>query len=214
MHDACAVVGCRVVGQEDGAQTLVTNVYVIKRMHEVEQCQVFTWGGGDDLPGELIALQALFNQRFRQHQNAALGVDQRVGQLGVQVKGLIGGDGPGSGGPDNGKRIFVQVFQTKSRCQLVGLKGFKTHIQRLRFFVCVFNFKLGQRRAAVKTPIHRLQAPVHKAAFHDAFQCANFVGLIRIVHRAVRVVPLTQHAQAFEVFTLPCDLLCCKSPAF
>ena len=219
MHQARAVIGGGVVGQIHRRETLVAVAAVfigdvIQGVFEIDQPQVFAQGGGQHRAGQTIAAHAFFNQSLGQHQETLFGFHQGVGQLGVEVQGLVGRDRPGGGGPDDGKSWLGEGLQAKGRCQLVRLSAFKGHIQRGAFFVLVLNLKFCERRAAIKAPVHRLQATVDKAALHDAFERADFIGLVAEIHGAVRVVPLAQHAQALEVGHLADDLLGGKGAAF
>ena len=195
MHDTGAVVGGGVVGQKYGAEAAVAVVgsfgacvacaslaarvtlvawivhvaHIVQRVHELELRQMLTLCRGQHAAGETKACQAFFHQHGGQQQDAALGIDQRVVQLGVQVQRLIGGNRPGGRRPDDGEGVFVQAFESKRGSQFFRLSAFKTDIERLRFFIGIFDFKLGQRTAAIKTPVHGLQAAIDKAALHDAF---------------------------------------------
>ena len=219
VHDAGAVVSGGVVGQKDRRKTLVAVDavfvgHVVQRVLELDKAQLLAQRGGQHRTRECIARQAFFDQHRRQHQEAAFGLDQRVLECRVQVQRLIGGNGPGGGGPDDGKGFFAQAFEAEGGGQFVGLGAGKADVQRLRLFIGVFDLKLGQRRAAVKAPVHGLEAAVHKAALHDAFERADFIGLVAEIHGAVRVVPFAQHAQALEVGHLADDLLGGKGTAF
>ena len=88
-----------------------------------------------------------------------------------------------------------------------GSCALKRHVQRLRLLVGVLDLELGQRRAAVEAPVHRLQAAVDEAALDHALEGADLAGLVDEVHRAVGMVPVAQHAQALEVGHLHADLL-------
>ena len=82
------------------------------------------------------------------------------------------------------------------------------------FFVGVFDLELSQRRATVKTPVHRFEAAVDKAPLHHPLESANFSRFIDEVHGAVGRIPCAEHTQALEVFTLLVDLLAGKGTAF
>ena len=184
-----------------------------QRVLELDAAQLLADRCCNDRTRELIALQALRDQTFRQDQHSALGVHQCIVKLGVQVERLIGRNGPGGGGPDHGERVFAQCWHTKGRAQLVRLGTEKAHIQRLRFLVGVFNFELGQTGAAVETPINRLQAAINEAAFDDALESPDLVRFVAEIHGAVGVVPVAQHTQALEFAALDVDLLGGKSAA-
>ena len=97
------------------------------------------------------------------------------------------------------------------QCSFVG--RFKCHIQGVALFISVFNFKFGQRRAAIEAPVNWLEAAVDKTTFNDAFESTNFAGFIGKVHGAIGSIPITQHAQAFEVFALLVNLFGGKGAA-
>ena len=121
VNQAGAVVCGGVVGQIDRAQAVIARVHMGQGVLKVQTAQVFAHRGGHDGAGELVTLHALFNQTLGQHQKAALGVHQRVGQLRVQVECLVGGNRPGGGGPDDGKGVFAERVQAKGGSQFVGL---------------------------------------------------------------------------------------------
>ena len=125
------------------------------------------------------------------------------------VQSLVGGNGPGSRGPNDRKSACAggQGIQTKGGCQGCHVIRLKGHVQRVALLVLVFDFEFGQTRAAVEAPVHGLEATVHKAAFDDALERPNFSGFVGGVHGAVGAIPVTQYTQALEVFTLLVDLL-------
>jgi hypothetical protein len=115
VDEAGAVFRGRVVGQVDRRQAAEAGVDVVQRMFELEAAQLLALDGGQHLAVERIAVHAHLDQGGRQHQQAALGVDQRVVELGVEVDGLVGRDGPGGGGPDDREGILVQRRQAECR---------------------------------------------------------------------------------------------------
>jgi hypothetical protein len=138
---------------------------------------------------------------------------ERVVELGVEVERLVRGDGPGRGGPDHRVGGLRERSNAERRGELVGLGAFEAHVQRGALFVLVFDFELGQRRAAVEAPIDGLQAAIDEAALHHALERADFGRLVDEVHGFVRVLPLPEHAQALEVGHLQRDLLGGKGAA-
>ena len=212
VHDTRAVIGRGVVGQVHGRQAAVAEAavfagHVVQRVFKFEAAQVLAQGGGQHAAGKAVALQARGHQRLGHEQDAFARVHQRVGDFGVQVQGLVGRDGPGSSGPDDHERVLGQCRQTKGGRQLGRVVRLERHVQRGTLLVLVFDLELGQRRAAVKAPVHRLEAPVHKAALHHALERADFARLVGGIHGLVGVVPFAQHAQALEVHHLLRDLL-------
>ena len=213
MYEAGSVIGCGVVGQINGRHTVVTRIDMRQRMAKVNSCERFSGRYSDDRADELVALHAFVHEAFRQYQQATLRVDQGVWQVRVEVKRLIGGNGPCGSGPDHGERGFFQRIQAESGCKPLGLCAQKSNIQSLRLFVRILNFEFGQRGSAIEAPVHRLQTSVHKPSFDHAFERTDLLSLILEVHRAVRMVPFTQYPQPLEVCHLDADLLGRESAA-
>ncbi len=124
----------------------------------------------------------------------------------MHVQCLVGRNGPGRGGPDHDAGRLGQIRQTERSSQLVGILDFEGDVDGIGFLVLIFDLRLGQRRTAVEAPVHRLQALEDEAAFHQFGQGADFSRLIGKVHGLVRVVPVSQDAEADEVGLLPFDL--------
>ncbi len=176
-------------------------------MAEVDQLQGRTLGSGDDRAFQVVALEARLDQLFGQHQQTLAGIDQGILELRVDVQRLVGGDGPRSGGPDHDSGWLGQRLQPEGGSQL-GLVGNREgHVDGLGFLVGVFDFRFSQGRTAIEAPVHRLEALEHEALLDHFGQCADFASFVGEVHGLVRVVPVTQHAQANELGLLPFDLL-------
>ncbi|MEF8735105.1 MAG: hypothetical protein V5B35_00330 [Candidatus Accumulibacter necessarius] len=82
----------------------------------------------------------------------------------------------------------------------------ESDIDRRRGLVFVFDLGFGQRRAAVETPVDRLEALVEVALLEDGTERTDFVGLGLEVHRQVGIVPGAENAEADEVLLLALDL--------
>ena len=220
MHDASAVTVAHIVSQVQWRQAFVAVFVtalrqVIQRVAEHLAAQGLAFGGRQHRASQVEALQALIDQIGTQQQHAIGCIHQRVLQLGVGIECLVGGDGPGGGGPDNCKSLLAggQGAQAEGLSQTGGVVGLKGHVQRVTLFVGVFDFKFGQGGSAVKTPVHRLQAAVHKTAFDHALESTDFSGLVGGIHSLVRAFPITQYTQALEVFTLLVNLFSSVSAA-
>ena len=207
MHDAGAVFGGGVVGQVDRREAVVACVDMRQRMAEMDAGERFALRRRDHAALQAVARQALLDQRCGQQQLPALGVHQRVLERRVQVERLVGGDGPRGGGPDHREGLADDLGQAEGRGQLVGLGAEEADVDRLRLLVGVLDLELGQRRAAVEAPVHGLEAAVDEAALDHALEGAHLAGLVGEVHRAVRVLPVAEHAQALAVGHLLRDLL-------
>ena len=73
--------------------------------------------------------------------------------------------------------------------------------------VLVFDFGLGQRRAVLDAPVHRLEALIHVAAVQKLDERARDHRVVVRAHGQVRIVPLAQHAEALEILALDLDEL-------
>ena len=70
---------------------------------------------GDHLALQAVALQARIDERHREHELAALGVHERVLQVGIQVQRLVGRDRPRGRGPDHRKGLADDLGQAEGR---------------------------------------------------------------------------------------------------
>ncbi len=86
------------------------------------------------------------------------------------------------------------------------VQQFKAHVDGRRGFIFVLHFRLGQGRAAIDTPVHRLEALVQMPPIDDPAQRPDDVGFELEVHGQVGPLPVAQHAQPFEVFALAVHL--------
>ncbi len=206
VDDAGAVVGGGVVGQVDRREAVVAGVHFRERMAEADLVERLARRGGEHGAGQAVAIQALLDQRGGEQQQAALGVDQAVFQLRVQVQRLVGGDGPRGGRPDHHEGVLGQRRQAEGRRQLGRLGALEADVDREALLVGVLDLELGQRRAAVEAPVHRLQSAIDEAAFDHALERAQLAGLVGEVHRLVGMLPVAEHAQALEVGHLLADL--------
>ena len=81
------------------------------------------------------------------------------------------------------------------------------HIHALADMVLVFHFGLGQGGAARDAPIDRLLAAIDEALLDDVGEQAQFVRLVFLGERQVRVVPVPEHAEPLELGALDIDVL-------
>ncbi len=68
--------------------------------------------------------------------------------------------------------------------------------------VLIFHLRLGERGAAGNAPVNRLLAAIDKTLGHDVGEQAQFVGLVFLVEREIRILPIAKHAKAFELRAL------------
>ncbi|MNC10460.1 hypothetical protein D3C75_581100 [compost metagenome] len=147
-------------------------------------------------------------------QDQALGVVtlhlyQGVVQIGVHGDGAVGRQGPGGGGPDDGRErataeVTFRAVELGCHCRLVD--GLEAYVDGGGIFVVVLHFGFRQRGATVGTPVHRLGTLVQVTIGDNLGHGADDVGFGAKVHGQIGVFPVTQYAQADEVGLLRFDL--------
>ncbi len=210
MHGAGAVFGRNVVAQQQRDVALG-----IERMRQQQAFQRLAGHAAvhHRLAGHAIARERLADQRIGQHQPARLAVvgrafDQRVLEIRADAHRQRRRQRPRGGGPDRHRDLDAfRQLHAEARGQRLRIARGIGHVHRRRFLVGVFDLRLGQRRAAVEAPVHRLHAAAQVAVVDDLRQRADLVGFEVEVQRLVRVVPIADHAQALEVAALQVDLL-------
>ncbi|MNS85785.1 hypothetical protein D3C72_1196600 [compost metagenome] len=160
-----------------------------------------------------VALQRPLGQGRGQHQPTALAVvrrafGQHVADVRAQRYRQRGRQRPRGGGPDRHGHFDIrrQADTERLRHRLRIARGVG-HVDRRRGLLVVLDLGLGQCRAAVEAPVHRLGAAQQMAVGHDLGQRADLVGLEIEAQGLVRVVPIAGDAQALEVSALDVDLL-------
>src|SRR5487761_2121635 len=78
----------------------------------------------------------------------------------------------------------------------------KLHEHALAGVIGVFDFRFGERGAAGNAPVNRLFAAINKALGHDVGEQTQFVGLVGLVQGEIRIFPIAEDAEAFELFAL------------
>src|SRR5690606_14671064 len=120
---------------------------------------------------------------------------------------LVGGDGPGGGGPDNQGNIALAFTGSEGFQHGVLVDGGETHVDLGRSFVLVFNFGFCQCGLTNHTPVNRLESTHQVALGHDLAQRPHDARFHFRVHGQVGLIPLAHDTQADEVGFLAFDLL-------
>ena len=108
--------------------------------------------------------------------------------------------------PDNDAHRQFHRADAKGCRQGCGVGKWELHIDGDGLFVLIFDFGFGQCRATVRAPVDRLKAFLQVTFVDDVTQSTDDVGFEFEVHGQIRVIPVTQHHQTFEVFALTVDL--------
>ena len=121
---------------------------------------------------------------------------------GLHGDGLVRGDGPRRGGPDD------EVSRALEGLQARRLGG---HLEAYedggRGLVAILDLSLGKSGVAMLAPVHRLVATVDHAAVEHGLEDLDVGGVMLMVQRQIRVVPVAQHAEPAEAGLLELDVL-------
>ncbi len=203
VHDAGAGIESDVLRQID------RRCPIVKRMAEFDAFESRTSTGSQGSALQAVAGQCRLAQFAGDEDQPAVGIDERIREFRMHVQRLVGRNRPGRGGPDHRMDLLVrQRHQAECLGQPIAFavgQG-KADVDRGRLFVLILDFGLGQRRAAIETPIDRLESLEDEAGFEHAAERADLVGLGLVVHRQIGPVPVAEHAEANEIPLLPLDL--------
>ena len=153
---------------------------------------------------------ALHHVRGQDHALGAVAhIDlyQCVFDIGTDRHRLVGGDGPGGGGPDYQGDIALAFAGSEGFQHGVLVDGGETHVDLGRGFILVFNFGFCQCGLTNHTPVNRLESTHQVALGHDLAQRPHDARFYFRVHGQVGLVPLAHYAQTDEVGFLAFDLL-------
>ena len=149
------------------------------------------------LPAKLLA--ALGSQVLEHNLGTAVMLNGNVGGAGLEGNGLVGGDGPRRGRPDE------HVGVARSACSLEHT-GHDIHLELhedgRRRLVGVLDLGLGQRGVAVLAPVNRLVATIDHALIEHGLEDLDVGGVMLVIERQIRVVPIAEHAQTTEASLL------------
>ena len=161
---------------------------------------------------DAITRQHALGQRFGDDQQHATAItrrpfDQNVIEIGTQRHRKARRQRPRRGGPDRHRdNVALRDRGAELRRQRDRIERVIGHIDRRRGLVLILDLRFGQRRTAVETPVHGLEAAADMAARVDLRQRPQHVRLVAEVHRLVRIFPLAEHTQPLEIGALQIDL--------
>ena len=128
-----------------------------------------------------------------------------VGGTGLERNCLVGGDGPRRGRPDDKVNRAVEVLEAG------GLGGhLKAHEDGRARLVGVLNLGLSKCGVAVLAPVNRLVATIDHALIEHGLEDLDVGGIMLVIERQIRVVPVAEYAQATEAGLLQLDVLDCE----
>ena len=125
-----------------------------------------------------------------------------VGGAGLEGNCLVGGDGPRRGRPDDEVNRAVEVLKAG------GLGGhLEAHEDGWARLVRVLNLSLGECGVAVLAPVDGLMTAIDHALVEHGLEDLNVGGVMLVIERQIRVVPVAEHAQTTEASLLELDVL-------
>ena len=152
------------------------------------------------LPTKLLA--ALGSQVLEHDLGTTLVLNGDIGGAGLKGNGLVGGDGPRRGRPNDKVNRAVEVLEAG------GLGGhLKAHEDGRARLIGVLDLSLGQRGVAVLAPVNRLVAAINHALIEHGLEDLDVGGVMLVIERQIGVVPIAEHAQATEAGLLQLDVL-------
>ena len=154
------------------------------------------------------ALAHTVNQIPGDDEVAAAVVDEGVFEFGVNRNRENGGNCPRCGRPDDDIRSGRCGGKPHAAGEVGGITHGIADIDGIRGFVFVFNFRLGQRGAAVQTPVDRLETAHHMAISDNLAQGADDARFRLRLHGEIGVRPIAEDAEADEIGLLQLDLAC------
>ena len=152
------------------------------------------------LPAKLLA--ALGSKVLEHDLGAAVVLNGDIGGAGLEGNGLVGGDGPRRGRPDDKVDRAVEVLEAG------GLGGhLKANEDGRARLVGVLDLGLGERGVAVLAPVNRLVTAIDHALIEHSLEDLDISGIMLVIERQIGVVPVAEHAQTTEAGLLELDVL-------
>src|SRR6185503_16399665 len=106
---------------------------------------------------------------------------------------------PGRRGPDQHENFSTSERRIDER--RIALQR-KLHVDRWARVLMIFNFSFRERRLVLDAPVNRTRAFVNPATFDKPREHPCSFGFVVVRHREIRVVPLAENSESFEVASL------------
>ena len=199
-----------VVGQEDGGVAVDPGVAEAQALEKgalglgERRAESRRGAGGVALraPARLGGLA----QRLRDHQDVVRALERVEGVLGVRVdgEGEVGGERPGSGGPDDGEDPLAGERRVRpGQPVAIRLGERETHVDLgADVALVVLDLGLGERGPAGDAPVDRLLGLVDEALLGEGGELADDRRLVGRGHRQVGVLPLPEDPEPLELRAL------------
>src|SRR5450759_4160309 len=132
-------------------------------MSEGDELKRLALATAHHLAAESVTCETSLLQIGGKYQTSACRLHQDIVEIRMHIQRLVGGYGPGRGGPDHRiDRAVGQPIQAKGFGKFFALAflQWETDVDGDGFLVLVLDLRLGQRRTAIEAPVDRLQAAV------------------------------------------------------
>ena len=183
-----------------------------ERMHAFSEFHIFTKSSAEDIAEVLVADSANLSQQvFSHEENFAFAFNPGIFQSRVQSNSNVGRHGPRSGGPN----YHVSLFAFSSFRSLAVVFYQRHFYEDSRSFLfAVFDFCFSQSGFAVRAPVNGLFAFVDITLVSHSTEYTDLLSFKAVMQSDVRVFPIAQNAQTFEVFALDINPLQSEVMAF
>ncbi len=199
MHAAGAGVEGDIIGQDDQRLPVQKGMAAMFPFQEPGRK-----GGQNPVIFQAEDLKGLLDQFFSHDPDLVAGLDRGVGEIRMQGHGQVGRQGPGSGGPDHHRHLFIGQ-RGNNRAEIVGQRKF--YIDRSGGVVLILHLGLSQGGMTGGAPVHRLLAAGHRPGDQKVVELPGDRRLIGIVDGQIGLLPVAQDTQAAKLGALDVDPL-------
>ena len=189
-----------------------TVVIFRERMHAFSVFHFFTKSSAKDIAEVLVASSANLSQQILCHkENFAFAFNPSIFQSRVQRNSNVRRHGPRSGGPN----YHVSLFAFSSLRSLA-VVFYERHFYEdgRSFLLAVFDFCFSQSGFAMRAPVNGFLALVDIAFVSHSTEHTNLLSLKAVMQSNVRIFPIAQNAQTFEILALDINPLQSEVMAF
>jgi hypothetical protein len=150
-------------------------------------------------------IHTAFHEIFgKDHHFVIAGVNGNIIEIRMERDGQIGRNGPGCGGPDDNGNHFS--MEDRANLTQVGYHG-ELNKNGRGCVDFIFHFRFRKGGPAGDAPVDRFFAPVHAPVEGKSPEFPYDRCLISVIHGEIRIVPLSQNTEAFELLSLDVDEL-------